>query len=94
MDGEKNKMKVRAIKEKREKEKIGQVGQQEKKGSQNDVTLKKKKKKRGRTMDEGRVKWLVGRTEEEDVMSDEGREQEVKERRKEKVIHFEEGKKV
>lgn len=45
-------------------------------------------------MDEGRVKWLVGRTEEEDVMSDEGREQEVKERRKEKVIHFEEGKKV
>lgn len=37
---------------------------------------------------------MVGRTEEEDVMSDEGREQEVKERRKEKVIHFEEGKKV
>lgn len=69
------------------------MGQQEKKGLQNDVILKKK---RGRTMDEERVKWLVGRMEEEDVMSDEGREQEVKERRKGKgkVMQLEEGKKV
>lgn len=47
MDGEKNKMKVRAIQEKREKEKIGQVGQQEKKGLQNDVILKKKRELNG-----------------------------------------------
>lgn len=69
------------------------MGQQEKKGLQNDVILKKK---RGRTMDEERVKWLVGTMEEEDVMSDEGREQEVKERRKGKgkVMQLEEGKKV
>lgn len=61
MDGEKNKMKVRAIKEKREKEKIGQVGQQEKKGSQNDVILKKKKKKKKRKNNGRRESKMVGR---------------------------------
>lgn len=60
MDGEKNKMKVRAIKEKREKEKIGQVGQQEKKGSQNDVILKEKKKKK-RKNNGRRESKMVGR---------------------------------
>lgn len=60
MDGEKNKMKVRAIKEKREKEKIGQVGQQEKKGSQNDVTLKKKEEKK-RKNNGRRESKMVGR---------------------------------